>query len=127
MRYIGLDELEAIMLQRRLQFLRDQGVTARLTYLLGDNFFELMEDHWTFCSALSDIYAAKEMSDQERDEAVGAALPQDELYEDYEDEDDGVEIDEKVREFVQQLEADYTWKPDVGDLFKFVRKEEDTD
>ena len=71
----SLNELEAVMLQKRLQFLREQGVTGTLMHPLGDNFFKEMEDHWTFCSALSDIYAVKEMNDQRRDDAVAATLP----------------------------------------------------
>ena len=45
-----------------------------------------MEDHWTFCSALADIYAVKEMGDQRRDDAVAATLPS-ATEEEWEDED----------------------------------------
>ena len=71
----SLNELEAAMLKKRLKFLRAQGATGKQTYRLGDDFFKQMEDHWTFCSALADIYAVKEMGDQRRDDAVAAALP----------------------------------------------------
>jgi hypothetical protein len=71
----SLDELEAAMLKKRLKFLRAQGATGKRTHRLGDDFFKQMEDHWTFCSALADVYAVKEMSDQRRDDAVAATLP----------------------------------------------------
>ena len=71
----SLNELEAAMLKKRLKFLRAQGATGKHTYRLGDDFFKQMEDHWTFCSALADIYAVKEMGDQRRDDEVAATLP----------------------------------------------------
>ena len=71
----SLNELEAAMLKKRLKFLRAQGATGKQTYRLGDDFFKQMEDHWTFCSALADIYAVKEMGDQRRDDEVAATLP----------------------------------------------------
>ena len=61
----------------------DQG---KPTYRLGDDFFKQMEDHWTFCSALADIYAVKEMGDPRRDNAVAATLPSS-LEEDRDDDD----------------------------------------
>jgi len=70
-----LNELEAAMLKKRLKFLRAQGATVKPTQRLGDDFFKQMEDPWTFCSALADIYAVKEMQDQRRDDAVAATLP----------------------------------------------------
>ena len=71
----SLNELEAAMLKKRLKFLRAQGATGKQAYRLGDDFFKQMEDHWTFCSALADIYAVKEMGHQRRDDAVAATLP----------------------------------------------------
>ena len=71
----NLDELEAAMLKKRLKFLRAQGATGKPTYRLGDDFFKQMEDHWTFCAVLADIYAVKEMRDQRRDDEVAATLP----------------------------------------------------
>ena len=41
----SLNELEGVMLQKRLEFLREQGVTGTLMHPLGDNFFKEMEDH----------------------------------------------------------------------------------
>ena len=82
----SLNELEAAMLKKRLKFLRAQGATGKPTYRLGDDFFKQMEDHWTFCSALADIYAVKEMGDQRRDDAVAATLPSS-TEEDWEDDD----------------------------------------
>jgi hypothetical protein len=83
----SLNELEAAMLKKRLKFLRAQGATGKPTYRLGDDFFKQMEDHWTFCSALADIYAVKEMGDQRRDDAVAATLPS-ATEEEWKDEDD---------------------------------------
>ena len=80
----SLNELEAAMLKKRLKFLRAQGATGKQTYRLGDDFFKQMQDHWTFCSALADIYAVKEMGDQRRDDEVAATLPS---QEDWKDED----------------------------------------
>jgi len=71
----NLNELEAAMLKKRLKFLRAQGATGKPTHRLGDNFFKQMEDHWTFCSALADIYAVKEMGNPRRDDDVAATLP----------------------------------------------------
>ena len=82
----SLNELEAAMLKKRLKFLRAQGATGKPTYRLGDDFFKQMEDHWTFCSALADIYAVKEMGDQRRDDEVAATLPSS-TEEDWKDDD----------------------------------------
>jgi hypothetical protein len=71
----SLNELEAAMLEKRLKFLRAQGATGKPTNRFGDDFFKQMEDHWTFCSALADIYAVKEMQDQRRDDDIAATLP----------------------------------------------------
>ena len=84
----SLNELEAAMLKKRLKFLRAQGATGKPTYRLGDDFFKQMEDHWTFCSTLADIYAVKEMGDQRRDDEVAATLPSP-TEEDWKDEDNG--------------------------------------
>jgi len=71
-----LNELEAAMLKKRLKFLRAQGATGKSNaYCLGDDFFEQMDDHWTFCSALSDIYAVREMQDQRREGVIASTLP----------------------------------------------------
>ena len=69
----SLNELEAAMLKKRLKFLRAQGATGKPTYRLGDDFFKQMEDHWTFCSALADIYAVKEMEDHDEMTRCGDA------------------------------------------------------
>ena len=45
-----------------------------------------MEDRWTFCSALADVYAVKEMGDPRRDDEVAATLPSS-TEEDWEDDD----------------------------------------
>ena len=82
----SLNELEAAMLKKRAKFLRAQGATGKHTYRLGDDFFKQMQDHWTFCSALADIYAVKEMGDQRRDDEVAATLPSS-SEEDWDDDD----------------------------------------
>ncbi len=118
---IGLTELEAVMLQKRLQFLRDQGATGTLTYPLADNFFALMEDHWTFCSALSDIYAVKEMRDQRRDDEVAATLPCSGDMERWVEEQFQTDASEEVQAYVERLSAgadahevdDFLRSPDV--------------
>ena len=81
----SLNELEVEMLKKRLKFLRAQGAMGKPTRRLGDDFFKQIEGHWTFCSALADIYAVKEMGNPRRDDAVAATLPSPE--EESEDED----------------------------------------
>jgi hypothetical protein len=71
----SLNELEVAMLKKRLKFLRARGATGKPTHRFGDDFFKHLDDHWTFCSALADIYAVKEMQDQRRDDDVAATLP----------------------------------------------------
>jgi hypothetical protein len=83
----SLNELEAAMLKKRLKFLRAQGATGKPMHRFGDDFFKQMEDNWTFCSALADIYAVKEMQDQRRDDEVAATLPSS-TAEEWEDDDD---------------------------------------
>lgn len=38
------------------------------------SFLKLMDDPWTFCSALADIYAVSEMKDPRRDAPASEAL-----------------------------------------------------
>ena len=82
----SLNELESAMLKKRLKFLRAHGATGKPTHRLGDDFFKQMEDHWTFCSALADIYAVKEMGNPRRDDDVAATLPSS-TAEDWKDDD----------------------------------------
>jgi hypothetical protein len=102
----SLNEIEAAMLKRRLKFLRAQGAIGKRTHRLGDDFFKQIEDHWTFCSALADVYAVKEMGDQRRDDAVAATLPRS-TEEDWEDKDDEVQIGDLLAHLiVENLLAD---------------------
>ena len=102
----SLNELEATMLKKRLKFLRAQGATGKPTHRLGDDFFKQMEDHWTFCSALADIYAVKEMWDQRRDDAVAATLPSP-TEEDWKDDNEAMETgDLLARLVVNELLSD---------------------
>ena len=69
-----LDELEVAILLKRLEILTGQGITGRRVFSLGDNFFALMKDKWTFDGVLSTIHGFQEMHDEARDEAVGVTL-----------------------------------------------------
>ena len=76
MNSINLDELEAAILKKRLKFLRGQGTMGKPNaYGLGKDFFKQLDDHWTFCAVLSDVYAVKEMQDQRLDDELSATLP----------------------------------------------------
>jgi hypothetical protein len=101
----NLKELEAAMLKKRLKFLRAQGATGKHTYRLGDDFFKQLEDHWTFCSALADIYAVKEMQDQRRDDAATLPSSTEEEWED--DDNEAIETgDLLARLVVNELLSD---------------------
>ena len=76
-RFIGPPNKSAIVNHRNLLARRAPSI---------DDFFKQMEDHWTFCSALADIYAVKEMGDQRRDDEVAATLPSS-TEEDWDDDD----------------------------------------
>jgi len=103
----SLNELEAAMLKKRLKFLRAQGATAKPTHRFGDDFFKQMEDHWTFCSALADVYAVKEMGDQRRDDAVAATLPSSTEEEGDDDDNEAIESgDLLARLVVNELLSD---------------------
>ena len=111
----SLNELEAAMLKKRLKFLRAQGATGKQTYRLGDDFFKQMEDHWTFCSALADIYAVKEMGDERRDEAVAATLPSSTEGEGDDDDDEAIETGDLlarlvVNELLSDEDTHASWK-----------------
>ena len=103
----SLNELEAAMLKKRLKFLRAQGATGKQTYRLGDDFFKQMQDHWTFCSALADIYAVEEMGDQRRDDEVAAALPSSTEEDKQDDDNEAIETgDLLARLVVNELLSD---------------------
>ncbi len=72
-----LQEIEYSLLESRLQFLRDKGVSSDTRHL-SDAFLKLMEDPWTLCSALADVYAVSEMNDPKREAAASEALNDDE-------------------------------------------------
>jgi hypothetical protein len=70
-----LDELEVVILQKRLDVLREQGIFGKLMFDLGDDFFALMDDKWIFDGVISTIHGFQEMADAGRDDAIGATLP----------------------------------------------------
>ena len=77
-----LQEIEYSLLESRLGVLRDKGVRSDTRHL-SDAFIKLMEDPWTLCSALADVYAVSEMNDPKREAAASEALN---------DEDDMIEF-----------------------------------
>jgi hypothetical protein len=68
-----LDELEVAILKKRLAYFVDRGVTGKPVFSLGEDFFELMRDRWTFDDVISTIHGCQEMED--RDDVVGETLP----------------------------------------------------
>jgi hypothetical protein len=113
----SLNELEAAMLKRRLKFLRARGAMGKPMRRLGDDFFKQMEDHWTFCSALVDIYAVKEMQDQRRDDAVAATLPSSTEKEREDDDNEMIENGELLaRLVVDELLSDEVTERELEEL-----------
>ena len=76
-----LQEIEYSMLESRLRVLREKGVSSDARHL-SDAFLALIEDPWTFCGALTDLYAVSEMKDPQRELAVSDALHKEEDDED---------------------------------------------
>lgn len=70
-----LEELELMVLKKRVEVLTNKGVVTRMPFELKDNFLELMDDKWTFDGVLSTIHGMQEMYEPARDDAVGATLP----------------------------------------------------
>lgn len=70
-----LDELELMVLKKRIDLLTTQGVVARMPLELKQDFLELMGDKWTFGGVLSTIHGLQEMYEPARDDAVAATLP----------------------------------------------------
>ena len=70
-----IDELEVLILEKRLEVLKSKGLTGRLLYDLGDDFFQLVGDGWTFDALITTIHGMQEVNSQARDDAVGATLP----------------------------------------------------
>ena len=68
-----LDELEVAILKKRLAVFIERGVTGKPVFSLGEDFFELMKDRWTFDGVISTIHGCQEMED--RDDVVGDTLP----------------------------------------------------
>lgn len=83
-----LQEIEYLLLEACLKFLRSNDI-CRDERHLSDAFLELMQDPWTFCSALTDLYSVREMSDPDRQLAMSRGLqemdddePMDVMFED---------------------------------------------
>jgi len=115
----SLNELEAAMLTKRLKFLRAQGATGKSMHRLGDDFFKQMEDHWTFCSALADIYAVKEMGDGRRDDEVAATLPSSTEEEGDDDDNEAIESGDLlarlvVEDLLSDIDADRELEESAG-------------
>src|SRR5271167_2560383 len=93
---LRLNELEAAMLKKRLKYLQAEGATGKLHgHGLDDDFFEQLEDHWTFCAALSDLYSVKEIQARWQDDGACETLDDEEEENHAETEDlyaPGVEI-----------------------------------
>lgn len=70
-----LDELELMVLKKRIDLLTTQGVVARMPFELKQDFLELMGDKWTFGGVLSTIHGMQEMNEPARVDAVAATLP----------------------------------------------------
>lgn len=70
-----LDELEVVIMEKRLAILKNRGLTGQLMFDLKDDFFELMADSWTFDHVITSIHGLQEMNSQERDDAIGETLP----------------------------------------------------
>ena len=70
-----LGSLEVMILKKRIEVLKKQGLVARLPFDLGQNFLDLMDDKWIFDGVVQSIHAMQEMYDPSRDDAVGNTLP----------------------------------------------------
>ena len=88
----SLEVLEYCVLSRRLEALRKRSTSAATFHKLCPGVLDFMdEDHWVFLGCLASLYTMRELSDEERDQAVKDALAseQPEIGEDddwYEDE-----------------------------------------
>lgn len=56
----NLDELELAILEKRVELLKDQGLTGSLMFPPGDDLFALMKDKRTFGDAISIIHRFQE-------------------------------------------------------------------
>lgn len=70
-----LEELELMVLKKRIEVLTDRDVVARMPFELKQDFLELMGDKWTFGGVLTTIHGMQEMYEPARDDAVAATLP----------------------------------------------------
>ena len=70
-----LDELEVAILKKRSAVFTERGVAGKPVFSLGDDFFALMKDRWTFDGVLTTIHGFQEMYDDDRDDEVGETLP----------------------------------------------------
>lgn len=70
-----LDQLEMMVLKKRIDLLTTQGVVARMPFELKQDFLDLMGDKWIFDGVVSTIHGMQEMHDPKRDDMVGDTLP----------------------------------------------------
>lgn len=67
----NLDELELALLEKRIELLKDQGLTGSPMFPPGDDFFASMKDKRAFDDAMSTIHRFQEAF---RNEEVAATL-----------------------------------------------------
>ena len=116
MDYKTLQEFEVKLLHRRLWHLRHNRDAPSLDGPAGNAFFDLMEDHWTFVAALTDIYALQEMSDLTREEKVAATLPNSEEGWRVANEELQQQIDEEFAIFCSELDSIESYAEDEAFL-----------
>ena len=66
----NLDELELAILEKRVELLKDQGLTGSLMFPPGDDLFALMKDKRTFGDAIQSSTAFKKAFAAARNEEV---------------------------------------------------------
>ncbi len=69
------DELDMMVLKKRIDLLTTQGVVARMPLELKQDFLGLMGDKWLFDGIVSTIHGMQEIHDPKRDDAAGETLP----------------------------------------------------
>lgn len=68
-------DLELVVLNKRVEILKELGAEAILPYGLEETFLDLMKDKWIFNGVLTSHYAFSEMSTEGRDDQLKAILP----------------------------------------------------
>ena len=68
-------DLELVILNKRIELLEHMGAEPLLQYGLKENLLDLIKDKWIFNGLLTAIYSVEEMSTEDREAKVKAALP----------------------------------------------------